>query len=279
MLVPTPGGNTVSCEYCGKVYPSRKSYTDHRRNAHGIFYVSHSSVFTICSIPSIAFKLILVSDKTFALELKRCGRNVRVMCHLCSTCSLKAYDAIKAHYWNAHQLTVSVGMRSPTEAPNSHRALTNGVPLPTPSPSVQNAQRERDRDSEMVEGNHPQANRRRRGSYDEDVFSEDDFEPKTSEENPHEAIDPLGAEHDGDQSAEDEGDGGLWDDDESLDSADEYEEEMVVPESFTLQCFAPPLEDDPSADEGQGEGFPRAPEDGDPSYPNVYGSKSKCPDC
>jgi len=35
------------CGHCGRVCPSRKAYTDHRRTSHGMYYVTYSGLFAI----------------------------------------------------------------------------------------------------------------------------------------------------------------------------------------------------------------------------------------
>jgi len=209
------------------------------------------------------------------LSLKRDSRGPSALCHLCNEPINRACEAIKIHYHKAHREVASVKMEYPAGGPNRRRAPADGVPLPTPSPTAQNSQREQSQDSEMAEGSDHQASRPEKGFYSGSAFSEGGLEPKTAEENPREATDLLEAEHDRCDSVEDEDDEGLWDN-ESLDSAGEYEEEMVVPNDFTLQGFSPLLEDEPSGDEG-GVDPPRAQEEGEPSRDNVYGSNSKRP--
>jgi len=260
MLAPTPGeGTNLRCDCCGKDCPSRKSYVDHRRSVHGLYYVTHSGPFIIRPLPPIRIQLTLVLGQTFVLE--KHTKSGSVQCHKCNTPINKSCSVIKAHYQKVHGWITHVDMRCPTGT-NPRRAPTDGAPLPTPSPSSQNTRGEENDDSEMAEGSDRKAKRTGKGLYDEDAFP--DVE-SNSEVNPD--------EDDRDQPAEDADHGGLWDDG-SLDSDGEDSDEMVVPENFTLQGFAPPFEDDPPADEGQGDP-PRVPEEGEHSHCNVYGSSSK----
>ena len=239
------------CAICVKTFPSRKSYTDHRRAMHGLYYVTCSSLCIPVSPLLVTANLPLVLGGSHLLTKDKPAGSF--LCHLCLKSCGRSCDTIKVHYTHAHKLPVAVDIGYP-RIPSPHPLTINTTNPFTPSSPNQNSQPEQDLDSEMAE-----------------ITPTGDDGPQV---NMPDLSQPFEPEDDNDSDWE----VGTSYSDSEADADDE--EDLIVPRSFNLPTSASPSfedlpEDGPLTDDEMEESS-EAPGDEDPSVSNsVFASNSR----
>ena len=250
-ILPAPA--ILQCEYCKKEFSGptrRKSLGDHRRGAHCFYYVSFPTGMFESQRPlSISIKLTFVSGEKHILE--RIRSNGHVSCHICRIQVVASCERIRLHYSARHKSQATVTIKYPTLSTSP----------PTPSPSDQNTQPPFSQNTQPPFSQNTQPDPARSARFLMEV------------DEPPQLDDLPGNVPDGDW-LDDDG----WETDSSSSTSivDDHDEDPVVPSSFTLPASAhSPPEDDPSADEDEGD-LSDAP-DGEATLPpnRVYGSAGK----